>query len=97
MNPLREPDAPPPPSLPADGREGVVTRHRRLVARTFLVSALTLVSRCLGLVREVVMAALFGHQSPILDAFFTAFRVPNLFRRLFGEGALSTSLQTSLT
>ena len=80
-----------------EARPDIVGRHRRLVSRTVLVSALTLVSRILGYARESLMAALFGHQSAVLDAFITAWRVPNLFRRLLGEGALSTSLQTRLT
>ena len=75
----------------------VIRRHRGLVGRTALVSVLTLVSRVLGFVREIITAGIFGHQSAICDAFFTAWRVPNLFRRLFGEGALSTSLQAGLT
>jgi putative peptidoglycan lipid II flippase len=75
----------------------VVSRHRGLVGRTVLVSALTLVSRVMGYARESVMAALFGDKSVVSDAFITAWRVPNLFRRLLGEGALSTSLQTKLT
>ncbi len=62
-----------------------------------LVSAMTLFSRLLGFVREVVMASVFGDASAVSDAFFTAWRVPNLFRRLLGEGALSTSLQATLT
>lgn len=72
-------------------------RHRGLGRRTALISALTLVSRVLGYVREVVSAALFGDRSGIYDAFITAWRVPNLFRRFLGEGALSTSFQTALT
>jgi len=72
-------------------------RHQRLVGRTALVSVLTLVSRVLGFVREILSAALFGDRSPIFDAFITAWRVPNLFRRFLGEGALSTSFQTALT
>ncbi|MAB78340.1 MAG: murein biosynthesis integral membrane protein MurJ [Planctomycetes bacterium] len=75
----------------------VVERHRGLVGRTALVSVLTLASRLLGFVREVVTASIFGDASAISDAFFTAWRVPNLFRRLCGEGALSTSLQSVLT
>jgi len=62
-----------------------------------LVSALTLVSRVLGYAREIVAAMLFGGASPVYDAFITAWRVPNLFRRFLGEGALSTSFQTALT
>jgi len=72
-------------------------RHRGLGRRTLLVSALTLVSRLVGFVREMLAAALFGDQSPVFDAFVTAWRAPNLFRRFLGEGALSTSLQTSIT
>ena len=75
----------------------IVRRHGGLLGRTVLVSLLTLLSRVLGFVREVLTAFLFGDTSAVSDAFFTAWRVPNLFRRLFGEGALSTSLQTALT
>ncbi len=75
----------------------VVDRHSGLLLRTLLVSALTLVSRLLGFVREILSAVLFGANSAVFDAFLTAWRVPNLFRRFFGEGALSTSLQTVLT
>lgn len=78
-------------------RGDLMTRHRGLGRRTLLVSALTLVSRIVGFVREMLAAALFGDQSPIFDAFVTAWRAPNLFRRFLGEGALSTSLQTSIT
>ncbi|NOT31690.1 MAG: hypothetical protein HOP15_14680, partial [Planctomycetes bacterium] len=74
-----------------------VTRHGGLVARTVLVSGLTLLSRMLGFAREALMAAVFGDKSVISDAFITAWRFPNLFRRLLGEGALSISLQTAMT
>ncbi|HEX6886047.1 MAG TPA: lipid II flippase MurJ, partial [Planctomycetota bacterium] len=74
-----------------------VARHRGLFARTLLVSLLTLVSRLLGFVREALMAAVFGDRSVISDAFITAWRFPNLFRRLLGEGALSVSLQSEMT
>ena len=52
------------------------------------VSLLTLASRITGLGRELLMASLFG-ASAMTDAFNVAFRIPNLFRRLFGEGAFS--------
>ncbi len=52
------------------------------------VSLLTLLSRVTGLVREQLVAAFFG-ASGVTDAFNVAFRIPNLFRRLFGEGAFS--------
>ena len=52
------------------------------------VSLWTLASRITGLVRESLMAAMFG-ASAMTDAFNVAFRIPNLFRRLFAEGAFS--------
>jgi putative peptidoglycan lipid II flippase len=52
------------------------------------VSLLTLASRITGLVRELLIAATFG-ASALTDAFNVAFRIPNLFRRLFAEGAFS--------
>ena len=53
-----------------------------------LVSLLTLLSRIIGYLRDVVVAALFGagYQT---DAFYVAFRIPNLLRRLFAEGSLA--------
>ncbi|PJF20506.1 MAG: murein biosynthesis integral membrane protein MurJ, partial [Phototrophicales bacterium] len=55
-----------------------------------IVSFSTLLSRVLGLLRDVLMFASFG-AGPIMDAFLMAFTVPNLFRRLFGEGALTSA------
>ena len=52
------------------------------------VSLFTLASRLTGLVRDVLMASFFG-VSALTDAFHVAFRIPNLFRRVFGEGAFS--------
>jgi putative peptidoglycan lipid II flippase len=52
------------------------------------VSSMTLVSRILGLVRDMLIATLFV-TGPATDAFFVAFRIPNLLRRLFAEGAFS--------
>ena len=54
----------------------------------FSVSALTLVSKITGLVRDQIAAALFG-TSAMMDAFQIAFRIPNLLRRLFAEGAFA--------
>jgi putative peptidoglycan lipid II flippase len=75
----------------------VVGRHRRLVLRTFLVSSLTLSSRLIGFARESLAAFLFGDASAVNDAFVTAWRVPNLFRSLLGEGAMTTALQAAIT
>lgn len=52
------------------------------------VSGLTLASRITGLVRDVLIARAFG-AGPLTDAFWVAFRIPNLLRRLFAEGAFS--------
>ena len=52
------------------------------------MSVFTLASRVTGLVRELLMASMFG-ASALTDAFNVAFRIPNLFRRLFAEGAFS--------
>jgi putative peptidoglycan lipid II flippase len=83
-------------AAPGEGVD-VVGRHRRLVRRTALISSLTALSRVLGYAREALTAALFGDKSAVYDAFVTAWRVPNLFRRLLGEGAVSTALQTAMT
>jgi putative peptidoglycan lipid II flippase len=61
---------------------------RKLLRSTGTVGAWTLLSRILGLVRDVVFARLFG-ASLVMDAFFVAFRIPNIFRRFFAEGAFS--------
>jgi putative peptidoglycan lipid II flippase len=53
-------------------------------------------SRVLGLVREQIFAALFGGGA-LLDAFIAAFRIPNLLRDLFAEGALSTAFVTTFS
>lgn len=59
------------------------------IARSSLVvSLMTFLSRILGLVREIVFAAVFG-DGAAADAFFVAFKIPNFLRRLFAEGAFS--------
>jgi putative peptidoglycan lipid II flippase len=52
------------------------------------VSILTLASRVTGLLRDMLFVSFFG-VSALTDAFYVAFRIPNLFRRVFGEGAFS--------
>ncbi|MFL6602383.1 MAG: murein biosynthesis integral membrane protein MurJ [Steroidobacteraceae bacterium] len=61
-----------------------------------IVGLAVLCSRILGLVREQIFAALFG-SGRLLDAFTIAFRIPNLLRDLFAEGALSTSFITTFS
>ena len=60
----------------------------RLFKSTVVVGGNTLISRVLGLVRDIVIARLFGAGAGT-DAFFVAFKIPNFFRRLFSEGAFS--------
>ncbi|MCX5905652.1 MAG: murein biosynthesis integral membrane protein MurJ [Deltaproteobacteria bacterium] len=55
-----------------------------------VVGAATLLSRIFGFLRDMIVAQLFG-AGMATDAFFVAFRIPNLFRRLVGEGALTAS------
>lgn len=78
----------PTPKLSSD--ESSPSRIGRLFAGLRIVSLCTLLSRVLGLAREMAMAALFGN-GRVLDAFTVAFAIPNLARSLFGEGALSTA------
>ena len=83
-HPPTSPD-PPPAARPDPQSEipGLFTSVRR-------VAALTLLSRILGLARDTVCATAFG-AGPEFSAFVFAFMIPNLFRRLLGEGALSAA------
>ncbi|HEX6144061.1 MAG TPA: murein biosynthesis integral membrane protein MurJ [Geminicoccaceae bacterium] len=59
-----------------------------LVRSVATVGSMTLISRVLGFVRDVMIAAILG-AGPVADAFFVAFKLPNLLRRLFAEGAFN--------
>jgi len=61
----------------------------QLLKSAATVGANTMLSRVLGLVRDVVIAWAFGASQGSTDAFFVAFRLPNFLRRLFAEGAFS--------
>ncbi|PKR54651.1 murein biosynthesis integral membrane protein MurJ [Thalassospira marina] len=61
-----------------------------LVRSIATVSGFTLLSRLLGFARDILIAAMLG-AGGMADAFFVAFKFPNLFRRLFGEGAFSVA------
>src|SRR5262245_10437463 len=63
---------------------------RRLARSASLTGAATLTSRVLGLARDQMLAAVFGAGNQ-MDAFIVAFRIPNLFRDLFAEGAMSSA------
>lgn len=72
----------PPDNVPA------APRVERLLKSTSIVGSMTLVSRIMGLVREIVFARFFG-AGPMMDAFVFANRLPNMLRRFFAEGAFS--------
>ena len=61
---------------------------KRILKATFTTGSMTMLSRILGFVRDMVIARYFG-ASAGADAFFVAFKIPNFFRRLFAEGAFS--------
>lgn len=60
----------------------------KLLKSTSSVAGMTMLSRVLGFLRDIILAQLFG-ASAGFDAFIIAFKIPNFFRRLFGEGAFS--------
>ena len=72
----------------AGGREPEDAEQAPLNRRAGTVAGMTALSRISGLVRDVVLAYLFG-ASAAADPFFVAFRIPNFFRRLFAEGAFN--------
>ena len=81
-------------NLQAEGNEEpsgkTVRSGRGLLQSTVVVGSMTLLSRVLGLARDVVFARFFGADGA-MDAFFVAFKIPNIFRRFFAEGAFSQS------
>ena len=76
------------PSLDGPPKPGPRLSGRKLLKSTSVVSGMTLLSRILGLVRDIVFARLFG-ASIVMDAFIVANRIPNMLRRFFAEGAFS--------
>ena len=62
-----------------------ISETKTMFRSTGIVGIMTLLSRVLGLVRDIFFARLFG-TFPIMDAFFVAFKIPNSFRRFFAEG-----------
>ena len=65
-----------------------INETKTMFRSTGVVGLMTLLSRVLGLVRDIFFARLFG-TFPIMDAFFVSFKIPNSFRRFFAEGAFS--------
>lgn len=71
-------------------KDMISSDEKKLTRAAGVVSFYTLLSRILGLIRDMVIANLFG-SGMAADAFFVAFRIPNLLRRLFAEGSLTIS------
>ncbi|MEL7415077.1 MAG: lipid II flippase MurJ, partial [Pseudomonadota bacterium] len=67
-----------------------MVRRIRLLSAFLTVGAWTLLSRVLGFVRDILIAAFLG-AGPVAEAFFVAFALPNMFRRFFAEGAFNTA------
>jgi putative peptidoglycan lipid II flippase len=74
----------------SDGTTGTMREKHRIAKAAGIVSASTLLSRILGFIRDMIVAQYFG-AGMSTDAFFVAFRIPNLLRRLVGEGSLTVS------
>ncbi len=75
-----------------DARNGTVSKNLKNIG---IVSVFTVVSRVLGLLRDQVQLWVFG-ETLYIDAFVTAFTLPNLFRRLLGEGSLTAAFIPTL-
>src|SRR5271154_4864985 len=96
MSSRSRPPKHPDPALVADEVIAPDSRTERLNTKAAGVIGLAIMgSRVLGLARELICAALFG--GAVMDAFTVAFRIPNLLRDLFAEGALSTAFVTTFS
>jgi putative peptidoglycan lipid II flippase len=72
------------------------TAHARLLKATSVVGLMTLTSRITGLARDIAFSTWFG-SGPVMDAFAVAFKIPNLLRRFFAEGAFSQAFVPVIT
>lgn len=85
------PTAPPPPGVapPIPGTGAGAGGKEKFVRHANLMSVLTVISRIFGLLREKACAVYLGNKTDEWGAFWMGFQLPNLFRRIFGEGALT--------
>ncbi len=88
------PDLQPPP--PAGSPVPETPSSSGLLRSAGVISAATMTSRLLGLIRDQVLAYLFGAGNA-MDAFYVGFRIPNLMRDLFAEGAMSAAFVPTFT
>ncbi|MGZ9190152.1 MAG: murein biosynthesis integral membrane protein MurJ, partial [Nitrospira sp.] len=78
------------PAAAVDPSRNASDETRSVVKAAGLIGVATFSSRILGFVRDMVLARLFG-ATPAADAFFVAYRIPNLLRELFAEGSMSAA------
>lgn len=80
----------PDPAGPQAAAASAQDENHQVVRSAGLIGVATLSSRILGFLRDMVLARLFG-ATPAADAFFVAYRIPNLLRELFAEGSMSSA------
>src|SRR6185312_11687053 len=88
--------APTPPARAPDCRPPETRAEKLNTKAAGIVAVAVMCSRVLGLIRDQIFAALFGG-GRLMDAFTIAFRIPNLLRDLFAEGALSAAFVTTFS
>ena len=77
-------------SLPSESPRPQSNENHRVVKSAGVIGLATFASRILGFIRDMVLARLFG-ATAAADAFFVAYRIPNLLRELFAEGSMSSA------
>jgi putative peptidoglycan lipid II flippase len=77
------------PATPVAPAPGNARTTERFVRHANIMSTLTILSRFFGMIRDKVCATYLGNQTTEWSAFWMGFQLPNLFRRIFGEGALT--------
>ena len=82
--------------IPQNIKGTELEEKKRIAQAAGLMSIATLISRILGYVKDMILARFFG-ATGIADTFFVAFRIPNLLRELFAEGAMSSAFIPVLT
>lgn len=80
----------PEPTVPSGAPPKLQDENQSVVKAAGMIGVATFSSRVLGFIRDMVLAGLFG-ATPAADAFFVAYRIPNLLRELFAEGSMSAA------
>jgi len=74
----------------------IATEERQIIKAVGQIGFYTLLSRITGLLRDIAIGAVFG-AGTLTDTFFTAFRIPNMLRRVVGESASAAALVPVIT